>query len=114
MTSNQARRHSFERHQNVSIEVRPIEQLAEKRAALKRVLEQPPLLDSGCVALAADTKCPRSFGNRYQSVVSGLMTAMVFLYRQRVKRRNSAIMLRNKQFTNKFLATGFRIVDLGI
>ena len=77
MASNHARRHSFERHQNVSFPVRSIEHLAEKRAALKHFLTRPPLHTSRCVSLPADTKCPRSFGNRYQNVLSALMTATV-------------------------------------
>ena len=73
-------RRSFERQVNVTFPVLPIEHLADKRNALDRLLAEHlnrRMQHGGCVEVPADSKCPRSFGNRQQTALSALLAAFV-------------------------------------
>ena len=72
-----SRRRSFQRHENLSMPVLPIDRLAEKRVLLQRqlALSWEPASPAPCVRLPSDNRCPRSFGNHIRVLLSTLMSA---------------------------------------
>ena len=72
-----SRRRSFQRHENLSIPLLPIDHLVEKRALLQRQLAWEPASPAPCLRLPADNRCPRSFGNHISVLLSTLMSARV-------------------------------------
>ena len=75
---NNKRRKSFEAHVEITRPVPTINQLAEKRAALRQLIHAPPSDPAGCIQLPVDDHCPRSFGNRQQLLLSSLLTSYAF------------------------------------
>ena len=73
-----ARRRSFLKHSRLLIHQLPIDNLEEKHRELLRVVHTPlRALARGCVRLPSYAKCPRSFGNMHNVLVSAMITAHV-------------------------------------
>lgn len=73
-----ARSQSFHRYEKLSVPILPIQQLAKKRAKILQQLHRKLGPEAvGCIRLPSDKRCPRSFGNWQNGVVSALLTSHV-------------------------------------